>query len=782
MDEAGATEGEEQDGNQKEPEEKGKGKATMLREVLDESYKVRIGDLTPFEEEEQARRLAMQDTQAAPSSASGPSAAAGKGKEKRREGDAVSGGKEKGKRTEKGQDDGRKRSAMLPPPTRPPAPFPPRKPSGAREAEAREPPSTSAEPSSTPSSVRRREGEPGERRMGKGPGTSTGKGMGSSSKADARGAERRREGSASGGSSSASRQGSVACPMCGREVPVMDVLSPDEQLNEHLDRCMRREKTQRARRRRRAQDDEDEEDETSEEEEGEVRGRRVTRSARRKGQEEEGGGEVERPRPAVVRQDHLAFCDDEESETEQAPRVSPVSARSGGGGGAGKGKKRARPRDEEEEAEEGGKGKVRGALVLDDFDERDYKQRLAEYEEGIAEAEAVGAVEVKPDVAEMGMENARGQGLDAQDQSLVLPGGFTLGARVNRKLYWYQRTGVRWMWELHQQGAGGILGDEMGLGKTVQLSAFLGGLHESGYLTTALIICPATIIAQWVSELSTWAPKLRVVVLHRSGRAFAAQPGHKVPRFVSRVLRMRGVACITTYESLKTLRDVLLPHAWTYVVLDEGQKIRNPDAEITVCAKQLATVHRLILSGTPIQNNLRELWSLFDFVFPGRLGTLPAFETEMALPIRVGGYSNATHHQVQLAYRCAVVLKTLISPYLLRRMKVDIMEILPMPKKTEQVLFCKLTAAQRALYRGVLSSPEINLIVQGKASHFRAISVLRKVCNHADLAADPEAEGADLLRRSGERDEDDDAGSDDDYAAALKRKAALQADFGAVAR
>ncbi len=175
---------------------------------------------------------------------------------------------------------------------------------------------------------------------------------------------------------------------------------------------------------------------------------------------------------------------------------------------------------------------------------------------------------------------------------LELPGGFKLPARINRKLYWYQRTGVRWLWELYRQGAGGILGDEMGLGKTVQVSAFLGGLQRSGRLRGGgLIVAPATLMSQWASELYAWAPWLRVVLLHRSAAAFAAQPAHKVGRFVRKVLEMAdgggrgrrgggGMVCLTTYESLKLLRKELLGHAWAYVALDEGQKIRNPDAEV----------------------------------------------------------------------------------------------------------------------------------------------------------------------------------------------------------
>ena len=109
---------------------------------------------------------------------------------------------------------------------------------------------------------------------------------------------------------------------------------------------------------------------------------------------------------------------------------------------------------------------------------------------------------------------------------------------------------------------------------------------------------------------------------------------------------------VTSYDQLRLQRDLLLNVAWGYAILDEGHKIRNPDAEVTLAAKQLQTVHRIIMSGSPIQNRLAELWSLFDYVFPGKLGTLPVFTTQFALPIQIGGYSNASQIQVW----CSVVM------------------------------------------------------------------------------------------------------------------------------
>ncbi|CAM9176674.1 unnamed protein product [Choristocarpus tenellus] len=314
-------------------------------------------------------------------------------------------------------------------------------------------------------------------------------------------------------------------------------------------------------------------------------------------------------------------------------------------------------------------------------------------------------------------------------------GGLKMEEETVSRLFRFQITGVRWMWQLHQQGAGGIVGDEMGLGKTVQVSAYLGALSSSGLLESALIVAPATVLSHWMAELHSWAPELRVVILHRCSPAFSAActSTGKVRTMVRKVLSFHGVVLITSYNGLKSLKTMLVPHNWDYCVLDEGQVIRNPDAEVTLVCKQIRTVHRLVLTGTPIQNNLRELWSLFDFVFPGRLGSLPAFDAEFATPIRVGGYASASPIQARLAYCCALVLRDLVQPYLLRRQKKDLQDILDLPKKTEQVLFCRLTPYQRRLYMEFLESAEVKSVLRRATRSFRAICILRKLCNHPDL-------------------------------------------------
>ena len=198
--------------------------------------------------------------------------------------------------------------------------------------------------------------------------------------------------------------------------------------------------------------------------------------------------------------------------------------------------------------------------------------------------------------------------------------------------------------------------------------AFLAGLHHSGLYRPSLIVCPATVLRQWLRELRRWAPALRVVLLHDCGRSppDAAPRGTRAQLADAAASHPAGLL-LTTYEQLRLRRELLLPQRWGVAVLDEGHKIRNPDSEVALVAKQLRTVHRLVMSGSPIQNRLAELWSLFDFVFPGKLGTLPVFQAQFAIPIQLGGYANASRLQAATAYKCAVVLRDLIAPYLLRR-------------------------------------------------------------------------------------------------------------------
>lgn len=198
----------------------------------------------------------------------------------------------------------------------------------------------------------------------------------------------------------------------------------------------------------------------------------------------------------------------------------------------------------------------------------------------------------------------------------------------------------------------------------------------------------------------------------------------------------RGLAVLVTYEGMRSMHAALCAIEWTAVCLDEGHRVRNPNAEVSKVCKLVPCYHRLILSGTPIQNTLTELWSLFDFIYPGRLGTLPVFQAEFCEPIRTGGYAGANALKVEIATKTAGILQRIVKPYLLRRRKDQVTLPVPLPEKTEHVIFCTLTAKQREMYMTVLGSQEVEAIIQNRMMPFRALSTLRKICNHPCLLTD----------------------------------------------
>ncbi|XP_054718613.1 DNA excision repair protein ERCC-6-like [Uloborus diversus] len=363
--------------------------------------------------------------------------------------------------------------------------------------------------------------------------------------------------------------------------------------------------------------------------------------------------------------------------------------------------------------------------TIDDGDQKAFIKRIKAHEKAELMRKHEKILESKDGIVE-----------SDEEEFHEFEGEYKIPIKTWQKLYKYQQTGVRWLWELHQENCGGIIGDEMGLGKTIQVIAFFIGLKCSNLLTDGdgfrglgpvILVCPATVMHQWVKEFQTWAPLFRVAILHESGSF-----NGKKEVLIRQINKCKGVL-ITSYAGVVQHQTTLLEHEWHYIVLDEGHKIRNPDAQATLAVKQFRTSHRIILSGSPVQNNLKELWSLFDFIFPGKLGTLPVFMQQFSVPIVLGGYANASQIQVQTAYKCATVLRDSIKPYLLRRMKSDVKMSINLPNKSEQVLFCQLTEEQANLYKGYINSKEVDSILSARLQVFVGLINLRKICNHPDI-------------------------------------------------
>ena len=242
----------------------------------------------------------------------------------------------------------------------------------------------------------------------------------------------------------------------------------------------------------------------------------------------------------------------------------------------------------------------------------------------------------------------------------------------------------------------------------------------------SLLIVPATLLGHWLRELRHWCPLLRSVVMHSTSQTVADGASLRSVLLQCRA-KHRYDVIITTYEGIR-LSTLYTKQEWFYAILDEGGKIKNAKVGVSRACKQLRTVHRLLISGTPLQNNLKELWSLVDFVFPGRLGTIEAFVSSFVVPISRGIYSNATRQASSLGYQCSLMLQDSVSPFILRRLKKDVKKELP--PKTEQVLSCLLSPLQEKKYLEYLQSEQVQSSLLGRVMPFKAIIRLRQICNH----------------------------------------------------
>lgn len=237
------------------------------------------------------------------------------------------------------------------------------------------------------------------------------------------------------------------------------------------------------------------------------------------------------------------------------------------------------------------------------------------------------------------------------------------------KLYPHQREGVAWMWNLFKKSSGGILGDDMGLGKTIQVSSFLHGLFHSRHIDTALLIMPLSLMPNWETELKKWCPRKRVRQFHGSvanrERALAE-------------IREKSGIILTTYETaqsaFKTLSlDGETPITWDVIVLDEGHKIKDPTKKTSKAISTFQSKSKFILSGTPILNNLKELWALLNYTCDGQLlGDMKVFKKEFEEPIVRGQMKDASVYERQKGVAVTNKLREVIAPHFIRRMKSDI--------------------------------------------------------------------------------------------------------------
>lgn len=276
----------------------------------------------------------------------------------------------------------------------------------------------------------------------------------------------------------------------------------------------------------------------------------------------------------------------------------------------------------------------------------------------------------------------------------------------------YQKQGVAWLRFLRQNTFGGILADEMGLGKTLQALAFFRHVRESDPACgPVLVVCPTSLVHNWAAEARKFTPSLKVLLLHGPDRheRFPQIPSHHI--------------IVTSYALIRRDAERYREHEFDTVLLDEAQHIKNRQTQNAQAVKAVRSRHRLVLTGTPLENSVLDLWSIFDFLMPGYLGTAQDFKERYELPITREKHAPT---QARLARR--------LRPFLLRRLKRDVAADLP--EKLEQVSFCELTPEQKGVYQQLIEASRKEIldavgqqgIARSRMLVLNALLRLRQVC------------------------------------------------------
>ena len=289
----------------------------------------------------------------------------------------------------------------------------------------------------------------------------------------------------------------------------------------------------------------------------------------------------------------------------------------------------------------------------------------------------------------------------------------------------YQKTGYRWLRTIAAYGFGGILADDMGLGKTLQVIALLLAQKEDGH-TTSLVVCPSSLVLNWESEVRKFAPNLITVsvVGTSSQREELIQGAYGSADLF-----------VTSYDSLKRDVDLYTDFSFQYVVADEAQYMKNQNTQNAKAVKTLRAAVRLALTGTPVENSLAEVWSIFDFLMPGYLYNYTKFRKNFEIPIVKQNDENA-----------AKSLRKMVSPFILRRMKKDVLKELP--EKIETVLYAELVDEQKKVYMACAASAKKKLEAglgdsgKDKLQILAFLTRLRQICCDPALVYENYTEGS----------------------------------------
>lgn len=272
----------------------------------------------------------------------------------------------------------------------------------------------------------------------------------------------------------------------------------------------------------------------------------------------------------------------------------------------------------------------------------------------------------------------------------------------------YQQTGLKWLWTNIAKGFGCCMADDMGLGKTIQVISLILKMKEENKLKKpVLVVCPTTLMGNWMKELQMFAPNLKASIYHGSERQ----------------LDLKKDIVLTTYAIMRIDVEELKKEGWGMIIVDEAQNIKNPDTAQTVAVKSIKSDIKIAMTGTPVENRLTELWSIFDFINRGYLGALREFQKSYAIPIeRFKEMSRASK------------LKMSISPFVLRRLKTDKHVITDLPEKLVMNDYCYLSKPQAILYEKTLNEMMEKISgftgVNRRGNIFKLITALKQICNH----------------------------------------------------
>lgn len=281
---------------------------------------------------------------------------------------------------------------------------------------------------------------------------------------------------------------------------------------------------------------------------------------------------------------------------------------------------------------------------------------------------------------------------------------------LNGYLREYQQRGFKWLYTYSKKGFGVCLADDMGLGKTIQaISVILKEKESKNLKSPALVVAPLTLVENWRNEIEKFAPELNVTIYYGPLRKLKTKN-------VDVVLTTYGVI----RSDIKSLKDIV----WSFIVIDEAQNIKNPNTIQTKAVKTLKSHGKIALTGTPIENHLLELWSIFDFLMPGYLGNKEKFIKEYSIPVEKYG-------NMQVARR----LQRITAPFLMRRLKIDKNIIKDLPEKIVSNEYVHLKEGQVSLYKGIVENESKKIFeedegIDKKGAIFRLLISLKQVCNH----------------------------------------------------